>query len=116
MYMDKDINLLLTFLRKKAKENNAPIWRYIAELINRPKRRRVAVNISKINRYTKNGDWVVVPGKLLGAGQLNHKVNIAALKYSEKAYRKLRESGSTIMSIRELVEKNPKGSGVKIIV
>lgn len=114
--MNRDINLLLTFLRKKSRENNAPIWRYLAELINRPKRRRIAVNISKVNRYTREGDWVVVPGKLLGAGQLNHKVNIAALKYSEKAYRKLRESGSIIMSIRELVEKNPKGTRVKIIV
>ncbi len=44
---------LLNFLRKKSREANAPIWRRVMELLERPKRRRVAVSISKINRYTK---------------------------------------------------------------
>lgn len=116
MYNNKDINLLLSYLRRKAREYDAPIWRRVAELIDRPRRRRVSVNISKVNRYTGDGDWVIVPGKLLGAGSLDHKVVIAALKYSTKAYRKLRDSGSKIMDIKEFIEARPTGSGVKIIV
>jgi len=107
---------LLNFLRKKSREANAPIWRRVMELLERPKRRRVAVNISKINRYSKEGDIVVVPGKVLGSGSINHKVIIGAYDYSVTAYKKLKDSGCVILSIKELVEKYPKGSGVKIIV
>jgi len=116
MYEDINIKLLIKFLKKKSREYNAPIWRRIAELIDKPRRRRVAVNISKINRYSEEGDWVIVPGKVLGAGELDHKVNLAALKFSEKAYIKILKSGSRIYKITDFVNINPKGSGVKIIV
>jgi len=116
MYEDKNMRFLISFLKKKAKENDALIWKRVAELIDRPRRRRIAVNISKINRYTQENDWVIIPGKVLGAGELDHPVNLAAVKYSEKAYHKLIESGSKIYKIKEFVELNPKGSGVKIIV
>lgn len=116
MYENTQMKILLSYLRKKAREHNAPIWRRVAELIDRPKRRRVSVNLSKINRYTHNGDWVIVPGKVLGAGELDHPVNLAAVTFSEKAYKKAIASGSKIYKIKEFVELNPKGSGVKIIV
>ncbi|PCN51134.1 50S ribosomal protein L18e [Candidatus Geothermarchaeota archaeon ex4572_27] len=110
-----EIERLCRWLRKKARENDAPIWRRVAELLNRPRRKRIAVNISRINRHTEEGDWVVVPGKVLGSGEMDHKINIAAFKFSEKAYRKLVESGSRVMSIQQLVEEKPTGSGVKIV-
>jgi large subunit ribosomal protein L18e len=67
MRKNKELLFLLTKLRKAAKEHNAPIWRRVAELLNKPKRRSIAVNISKLNRYTNEGDWVVVLGRCLGA-------------------------------------------------
>ena len=105
----------LNFLRKKAKDENAPIWRRVRELLYRPKRRRIAVNISRINRYTQDGDVVVVPGKVLGSGIMDHKIIIGAYDYSVTAYKKLKEAGCEVLSLRELVERYPKGSGVKII-
>ena len=102
-------------LRRKAKGAKAPIWRRVREMILRPRRRRVEVNISKINRYTEEGDVVVVPGKVLGAGKLHHRVTVAALSFSSEALRKIREAGGRALTIRELIEENPEGSGVKII-
>jgi len=103
-------------LRSAANKNNAPIWRYVAELIDRPRRLRVAVNISKINRYTEDGDTVVVPGKVLGAGTIDHPVTVAALGFSEQAVEKIRAAGGKVMHILQLVEENPRGSRVKIII
>jgi len=103
-------------LRSAANKNNAPIWRYVAELIDRPRRLRVAVNISKINRYTEDGDIVVVPGKVLGAGTIDHPVTVAALGFSEQAVEKIRAAGGKVMHILQLVEENPRGSRVKIII
>lgn len=73
------------------------------------------MNISRLNRYTKVGDTVVVPGKVLGAGNLDHAVNVAAFSFSQQAQSKVLKAKGKCLSISKLVEENPKGSGVKII-
>ncbi len=102
-------------LRKAASQHNAPIWRRVAEELEKPRRQRRAVNISRINRYTESGDVVVVPGKVLGAGSLNHPVTVAAIAFSEKALAKIKAAGGTPIHILTLLEQNPRGSNVKII-
>jgi large subunit ribosomal protein L18e len=57
----------------------------------------------------------VVPGKVLGSGVLNHKVNVGALTFSSQAKVKIERTGGKCLSIRALIEENPGGSGVKII-
>ena len=109
------LRLLISALRKKAREHGALIWRRVAELLERPRRMRVAVNLSKINRYTKEGDVVVVPGKVLGSGTLDHSVTVAAWAFSAKAKREIEKVGRAI-SIEVLLEERPDGSGVKIII
>lgn len=107
---------LVKFLRKKAKENNAKVWLSVAELLEKAKRRRVSVNLSRINRYTKKDDVVVVPGKTLSLGLLDHPVTVAAYAFSRKAKEKIESVGGKCLTIKELVESNPKGSHVKVIV
>ncbi len=107
---------LIKQLRKVSRENKAKIWRYVAELLDRPRRKRVIVNLSKINRLTKEGDTVVVPGKVLAGGDLTHPVTIAAYAFSEKAKEKITKAKGRAISILELVKENPKGSNVKIII
>ncbi|WP_054839856.1 50S ribosomal protein L18e [Thermococcus sp. JCM 11816] len=112
-----DINLrrLIRTLRKKSNEEGVKIWKDIAWRLEKPRRQRAEVNISRINRYTKDGDVVIVPGSVLGAGRLEHKVVVAAWKFSEAARRKIIEAGGEAISIEELMERNPKGSGVIIM-
>jgi len=110
-----DLLRLIRFLRKKSRENEAAIWRRIAEMLSKPKRRRIAVNVSRINQYSKENDEVVVPGKVLGAGVINHPVKVAAFAFSEKARSKIIKAKGKCLTIPELAEMNPKGSNVKII-
>ena len=105
---------LVKKLKKAAKENNAPVWRKIALELEKPTRKRREVNIFKIDRYAKEGETVVVPGKVLGVGELSKKVVIAAYRFSEKARKKIMEKGE-IIEIEELLRKNPKGSNIRII-
>ncbi|MCX8176255.1 MAG: 50S ribosomal protein L18e [Candidatus Bathyarchaeota archaeon] len=106
---------LVKFLRKKSKENNAKIWLSVAKLLEKAKRRRTSINLSKINRYTERDDVVVVPGKTLSSGLLDHPVTVAAYAFSRKAKEKIEGAGGKCLTIKELVESNPKGSHVKII-
>ena len=110
------LHALIRKLRKIARENNAKIWHVVAEILARPKRKRVVVNLAKINRLTKKGDIVIVPGKILGSGELNHPVTIAAYSFSESAQKKIVDAGGKSLYIQELAESNPKGSNVRIII
>jgi len=102
-------------LRKLAREKKAKVWRRIAEMLEKPVRRRCAVNLSRINRYTKPGDVAVVPGKALGTGFLDHPVTIAAFSFSAKAREKIEAAGGRCLSLEQLASANPKGSNVKIL-
>jgi len=58
---------------------------------------------------------VVVPGKVLGAGNLDHPVSVAAFSFSTQARLKISKARGKCLSISELIEVNPKGSNVKIM-
>ena len=97
----------ILFLRKQ----KSPFWIRVAAIISKPKRKSVAVNVSKISKHTKEGDVVVVPGKVLSSGEIKHKITLAALSESEATKHKVK-----IIKIQELANKNPKGEGIKIIM
>lgn len=109
------ITQLITSLKEKSYKEEATIWKDIARKLEKSTRRQAEVNISKINRYTKPDDLVLVPGKVLSSGLLDHKVQIAALDFSSRAAEKIVTAGGECLDIAQLVEKNPKGTGVKII-
>ena len=110
-----EIIQLIRFLKKQSNENEAKIWREVAKHLAKTRQNRAAVNLSRINRHTQKSDMIVVPGKILGSGAIDHEVTVAALNASEKAKEKLVAAKAKYVSIPELVEKNPKGSNVKII-
>lgn len=111
------LHALVRFLYKASRQYHARIWRYVADLLQRPRRKRIIVNVGKIAALTKPGDVVVVPGKVLGGGrELKHPVTVAAWRFSWSAKEKIERAGGKAISIQELVQMNPKGSNVKIII
>lgn len=101
---------LINDLKKLSLDQKVNIWKRIAEDLERPTRNRREVNLEKLNRYTKANETVIVPGKLLGDGEIGHKLKVAAFRFSEKAREKV-----NAVSIRELMKENPKGKGVRIM-
>lgn len=73
------------------------------------------VNISRLNRYTKENDQVVVPGKVLGAGLIDHPVTVAAFAFSNEAREKISRAKGKCISIPDLIKINPSGTNVKIL-
>jgi large subunit ribosomal protein L18e len=106
---------LITLLKKESREKQVGIWLDVAEYIAKPRSQRIAVNLSSISRNTKRGDVIVVPGKILGTGTMDHAITVAAFSASEKALAKLAAAKAKYLTINELMEKNPTGSNVKII-
>ena len=106
---------LIGELKKRGNEQDANLWKRIALDLEKPTRQRRAVNLSRINRHTKENEVVVVPGKVLGSGDLNHKLTISAYQFSEQAKDKLQKSGAQIVSLLELSKEKPDGKNIRII-
>ncbi len=113
--MNLEIIEAIRLLKTKTREFDAPVWRTLAERLERSKHSRCAINLSRINRYTKEGETVTVPGKVLGAGTLDHKVSVAAFSFSEGARRKIELAGGQCLTFSALINKNHKGTDLRII-
>ncbi len=106
---------LIRLLRKRAREHKAGVWRAVSELLGKPKRRRVAVNLSQLNRYTAEGEVVVIPGKTLSTGLLSHTLTVASFSFSSRAREKIERAGGRCIGLEELLSENPSGKKVKVI-
>ncbi|MEM2943456.1 MAG: 50S ribosomal protein L18e [Methanomassiliicoccales archaeon] len=112
---DPNLVLLIESLKKHSRERDVEIWRDIAERLEKPRRNWAEVNLSKLERYSEEGSVVVVPGKVLGAGNITKKVTVAAYRFSSSAEKKIREAGGKSMTIEQLISEHPDGSDVVIM-
>jgi large subunit ribosomal protein L18e len=110
-----NVQSIRRYLRRSAHKWHAKIWKDIDNCLQRPRRRSVQVNLSKISRLTKQDDIIVIPGKVLSAGKLLHHVTVAALDFSRNAREKILAIGGKCLTLKELIKQNPKGSNIKII-
>ena len=91
------------------------MWKRVAhDLVKTGKNRRI-VNLTRINRHTKENETIVVPGKVLGDGVLDHTLTIAAHSFSSHALEKIAEAKAKAISIEELMKEDIKGKRVRII-
>ena len=104
-----------SYQKLKKEDNNARIWTLLASELSRSNRQQTIVNLSHLNRISSPGEYLLIPGKVLGAGSLDHKINIAAESFSITAQAKIEKVGGQCLTIEELIERNPKGSQVRIL-
>ena len=102
-------------LEDASKESGKALWKAIAKELDKPKRIRAVVNLSRIDRHTNEGDIVAVPGKVLAAGNLSKGVKIAAFNFSEGAVEKIKAAKGDHMSLIELLESGVETSQIRIM-
>ena len=97
-------------LKAKTRETEAAIWRDIALRLEKPKRNWAEANLS-----AQDGETIVVPGKVLAAGNISKKITVAAYDFSDAAAKAIVAAGGKTLTLEELAEANPKGTGVRIM-
>jgi len=101
-------------LKQASKKNEAPIWSKLADLALKPSSSKRTINLTRINRITKESDILFVPGKVLGTGNLSHKITLSSFSISTTAANKIIQSGGNIMTYSDMIKKFPTGKGVII--
>ena len=92
-------------LKKLSNSTGVGVYRAVAAKLAAPASQRSAVNLSKIDRNTKDGETVVVPGKVLGSGSLSKKVTIVGFSASQTAIEGIERAGSKFVTIKDYVSK-----------
>src|SRR3989344_9027212 len=106
-----NLRIMIEGLKKKSYSDNSLIWLRVAEDLEKPTRQKRVVNLSRINRYTKDNETIIVPGKVLGSGQLDHKIIVAAFSFSKGALEKINQRGEAIL-IKDFMKEDIKGKRV----
>ena len=102
-------------LRGASKKNNAPIWERLADLALKPTRAKRTINLGQLDKFVADNDVVIVPGKVLGTGNLSHKITLCSFSISTTGAKKITESGGKVLDISQIIKNHPTGKGVKII-
>lgn len=102
-------------LKKASIKNDAPIWAKLAEYALKPSIARRDINLNRIAQLTKENDTVVFPGKVLGTGNVPHKITLCSFSISNSAANKIIDNGGKLISYSDLIEQNPTGKGVVLL-
>lgn len=115
----------LTKIEKQAKKKTNPElvetirlakknakYKVVAEILTGSRKDKVTMNLERINRLGKD---VIIPGKVLSQGEINKKIKVVALNFSEKAREKLLKAGCEVNTITEEIKKNPDGKGLEVM-
>jgi|SRR3989344_3044646 len=90
-------------------------WKRVLELLSAPSRKKPGVNMGRISQYTKEGQLVIVPDKVLGAGMLKQKLTVAAVSFSQSAKKMIEAAGGKAITIAEAAKKNATGKDAVIL-
>jgi len=85
----------------------------LAKKLSGPTRKQSKISLDKLNKLKENK--ILVLGKVLGQGNIERKISVAALSFSEQAKEKLEKSKSEMQTIKQFIEKDSKLEGVKIL-
>ncbi|AIY90641.1 50S ribosomal protein L18e [Geoglobus acetivorans] len=107
---------LIDDLLSASAEKEAKVWKELAERLAKPLRNYAEVNVGKLERYVNDGEMAVVPGKVLGGGEISKPVTVAAFRFSDSARAKIEAAGGKCLSIQDALRENPEGKNLRIIV
>jgi len=108
------LSSLIADLKSAARNAGGDVWGDVAERLEKPRRTHAEVNLGRIERYAREDETIVVPGKVLGSGSLRKEVTVAAVDFSGTAETKIEQAGETVR-LEQALENNPEGANVRVI-
>ena len=104
-----ELKELIAKLNEKGRQENAPVFMALAGKLNRPRRQTREVNLFTLEKHAGKG-LVIVPGPVLGSGNLTKPVQVAALKFSRIAEEKIKKAGGRCIPLSKFAEEKGASS------
>jgi large subunit ribosomal protein L18e len=87
----------------------------VAKLLVLPKKKQASVNLTQIDKATKDGEKIFVPGKVLSSGEITKKIKIVSWNASEKAIEKIKAAKAEFIYLVDEIKTNKDLKGVRIL-
>jgi len=104
----------IVLLERKARSEKIGIWREAARYLSSGTVTWPEVNVARLARIG-DASAVFVPGKVLGTGNLEKKLDVGAFSFSASARSKIERAGGKAYTVEDFVKKYPEGSGVALV-
>ncbi len=111
---NKILRSAIVLLERKGRSGKNAIWLDAARLLASGTVTWPEVNIARLARIG-DASAVFVPGKVLGTGSLEKKLNVGAFSFWASARSKIEQAGGKAFTVEEFVKKYPEGSGVALV-
>ena len=102
--------LAIEFRKKKEK-----LYLDIARNLVKPRRSKKPINLNRLQKLSSKYDNFVIPGKVLGIGDISKPVNVYALSFSKEAKAKIEKAGGKAFSLNELL-RDDTGNKARIVI
>lgn len=109
--MKKKANPLLAEAILKIKKVN-PL---LAKILATPKKKAMKINLEELNEVCTEGESIIVPGKVLGSGDLDKKIKLIFWSVSEKAKEKLEKKKIEFSTIYDNLSNLKKLKEYKVL-
>ncbi len=110
-----DLIELIGQLKAQSRDTGVALWRDVAQRLSKSRKNWAQPNLSRVTRYAPEDVTILVPGKLLGSGEVTGNRTIAAYSVSTSARAKIEAAGGRVLTYGELMNENPNGNGVIIL-
>jgi large subunit ribosomal protein L18e len=111
---NKILRSTIVLLERKARSGKTGIWRDAASYLASGTVTWPEVNVARLARIG-DASAVFVPGKVLGTGTLERKLDVGAFSFSASARSKIERAGGRAYSVEDFLKKYPEGSGVALV-
>ncbi len=100
--LQKKRNPVLVETLIKLKKTNPEI----AKLLAKPVKKMLEINLDGLSDKVKEGEKILFPGKVLGHGSLDKKIEMVVFSISDVAKEKLKKAGTSVKMINEADKLN----------
>lgn len=102
-------------LKRHYQKSKQKIWKAASDEVLASRKNRPQVNVGEISKNSKEGSKVLVAGKVLGLGDIDHKVTVGAYSFSRSAKKKIESSGGVCLGIQEFIDSSAKVKDVLML-
>lgn len=112
---NESLEEIITEFRTKGRQENVPLYSALSKKLNRPNRIGYEVNLFKLEKNAIDKGIIVVPGSVLGTGEISKALTVYALKFSKSAEEKIKKAGGKCLPIEDFFEQTIKGKRIMIM-
>jgi large subunit ribosomal protein L18e len=110
-----DIDSALAAVKTAAKASRKPVYKKAVKLLSKKTNQLVEVNVGKLDLVSAEGSVLLVPGKVLGEGDVSKKLYVGAVAFTASAAQKISSAGGEALLMKDFVAKFGEGKGVFLI-